>query len=179
MKRMTMKSPTKYMEELHQYRLISWLTLSQDGLGVDLDVSSTRRHLWIFQHFGHLEIQNYMLYYQVNNWPRQRKNTVHPVRQMKKKFQTLFEMLAYLDLKRYDIRYFKIEFTNGWVFKEQPYINLHLITSSTEERNELLTLLFALSAIKKPDLCSLKNGSTYRVVSDTYGQEIEEFVFDL
>ena len=66
--------------------------------------------------------------------------------------------------------------------KEEWMRGLTFLTAAaditTEERNELLTLLFALSAIKKPDLCSLKNGSTYRVVSDSNGQEIEEFVFD-
>ena len=66
-------------------------------------IYNTRSTLWILRHFKDLTISNKNICYQVNNGHRQRKNTKHLYRWMRKKFSNTAEFLDYLDTKNYDI----------------------------------------------------------------------------
>ena len=112
--------------------LIGGIELFSDKKSFSVDVD-TKTNLWLLMHFKHLEIKSKTLVYQVNKGIRQRKNTVYPIRKMRKKFKNTSELLEYIDLKPYDIYNLEIEFTNGWKIKQQPSVQFHFYTSSTKE----------------------------------------------
>ena len=103
------------------------------SLGID-----TVRNLWLLLHFKDLEIKNKIIYYQVDNGIRQRKNTKHPIRKMRKPHKNTAELIEYLSDKPYRLIKLELEFTNGWAIKQLPYIELRFYTNSTQERDELI-----------------------------------------
>ena len=96
--------------------------------------------------------------YQINNGPRQRKNTKHPSRWMKKKFNNTAEFLDYLDTKSYDIHYIEFDFTNNWNIKEEMNQFLNLTTNSLVERDELIKKLLDVAGINERDKNKLISG---------------------
>lgn len=142
-------------------KLFSNIELLSNHKSFKLFVGSTRTNLWLLIHFKHLEISNYKIQYQVNNGVRQRKNTEHPKRWMKKQFTNTAELLEYLSGKSYDLHYIEIEFKNGWKIKEQPQIEFYFYTNNMEERNELIDKLLGLAGIEIKDKSVLIPNITY------------------
>ena len=124
--------------------IIHSLELFSDKKSFSLDVGSTRCNLWLLIHFKHLKIKNKRIIYRINNGYRQRKSTVHPVRTMRKNFETTAQFLTYLATKSYDLLYFEFEFTNGWKIKERPQTEYYFYTNSTQERNDLINKFFLI-----------------------------------
>ena len=90
------------------YKLFRSIDILDDkSLTVLMD--NTRSNLWILRHFKDLTISNKNICYQVNNGHRQRKNTKHPYRWMRKKFCNTAEFLDYLDTKAYEIHHIEFE----------------------------------------------------------------------
>ena len=118
--------------------------LNDKSLTVLMD--NTRSNLWILRHFKDLTISNKNICYQVNNGHRQRKNTKHPYRWMRKKFSNTAEFLDYLDTKAYDIHYIEFEFTNGWHIKETSNAFIDFHTNSIQVRDELQKKLLEIGA---------------------------------
>lgn len=166
------------MEQFHQFRLISWIKLNEEENDIEIQVGSTRHQFWILQHFGYLELSSYDLLYKIDNGPWQRKKSKPPIQRMRKKFQNLFELLAYLDIKQcYDICHFQCQFTNGWKVKLIPFIDFKFITNKKSERNQLLRTLLHISAISSQKIRHLKSGY-YEVKTDKDGQYLSEHSFD-
>lgn len=140
--------------------LIGGIELFSDKKSFSVDVD-TKTNLWLLMHFKHLEIKSKTLVYQVNKGIRQRKNTVYPIRKMRKKFKNTSELLEYIDLKPYDIYNLEIEFTNGWKIKQQPSVQFHFYTSSTKERDELIHKLIGISGQGAIDILSLEENISY------------------
>ena len=126
------------------------------SLGID-----TIRNLWILLHFKDLEIKNKTIYYQVDNGIRQRKNTKHPIRKMRKPLKNTAELIEYLSNKPYRLRKLELEFTNGWKVKQRPYIELGFYTNSTKERNELINKLLNIAGQGPIDVSKLDINYTY------------------
>ena len=80
-----------------------------DDKSLTVLMDNTRSNLWILRHFKDLTISNKNVCYKVNNGHRQRKNTKHPYRWMRKKFSNTAEFLDFLDTKAYDIHYIEYE----------------------------------------------------------------------
>ncbi len=97
-------------EIFHQYRLIEGLKIHENECSFELDMGNNRHHLWVLQHLGHLGIAKHEIDYQINRSFRQRKQTDYPVRRMRNHFKNTFELLNYLNNKRYDIHRFKLQF---------------------------------------------------------------------
>ena len=125
--------------------IINSLELLSDKKSFALDVRSTRANLWLLIHFKLLKIKTYKILYRINNGARQRNSTVHPIRTMRKKFDTTDQFLTYIGNKSYDLLYVEFEFTNGWKIKEQPQIKFYFYTNSTKERDELIHKFFLIS----------------------------------
>jgi hypothetical protein len=124
--------------------LIHSIELLSDQKSFSMGVQSTRSNLWLLLHFKHLTIKNKRIIYRINNGFHQRKSTVHPVRTMRKNFDTTAQFLSYVATKSYDLLYFEFEFTNGWKIKERPQTEYCFYTNATEERNELIHKLFLI-----------------------------------
>lgn len=146
-----------------QEKLISSITLLSNHKSFKIFVGSTRTNLWLLIHFKYLEISNYKIQYQVNNGERQRKNTEHPKRWMKKQIGNTAELLEYLSSKSYDLHYIEIEFTNGWKIKEQPQIEFNFYTNSVEERDELIDKLLGIAGLEIKDKSVLTPNITYLI----------------
>ena len=134
------------------------LLSNQKSLRVGMD---TINNLWILMHFKELKIKSKKICYQVNTGIRQRKNTVHPKRWLKKPFESTSELLGYLCGKQYDIHHLDIEFTNGWRIKEHPHHEFLFYTTSVEDRNTLLNKLVFVSGFDPIDIPSLKQNISY------------------
>lgn len=124
--------------------LIHSLELLSDQKSFSMGVHSTRSNLWLLLHFKYLTIKNKRIIYRINNGFHQRKSTVHPVRTMRKNFETTAQFLSYVATKSYDLLYFEFEFTNGWKIKERPQTEYYFYTNSTQERDELIHKLFLI-----------------------------------
>lgn len=122
---------------------------NQKGLLVMLD--NTRSNLWVLRHFRDLTISKMKVCYQINNGQRQRKNTKHPRRWMKKKFSNTADFLDYLDTKSYDIHYVEFDFTNNWNIKEEMNQFLNLTTNSLVERDEIIKKILAVAGINESE----------------------------
>ena len=140
--------------------LFGGIELFSDKKSFSMHVN-TKTNLWLLFHFKHLEIKSKTLLYQVNNGYRQRKNTVHPIRKMLKKFKNTTELLEYIDIKPYDIRNLEIEFTNGWKIKQLPRVQFYFYTNSTKERDELIHKLIGISGQGAIDILSLEENISY------------------
>jgi hypothetical protein len=165
-------------EIFHQYRLIEGLKIHENECSFELDMGNNRHHLWVLQHLGNLGIAQHEIDYQINRGFRQRKQTIYPVRRMRKHFKNTFELLNYLNNKRYDIHRFKLLFTNGWIIDEWPYVALIFHTNNPSERNALLSQLFHISFIPILEIDKLQNGCSYFVKSNENGQYLEKYEFD-
>ena len=141
--------------------LISSIELLSNHKSFKLFVGSTRTHFWLLIHFKHLEISNYKIQYQVNNGVRQRKNTEHPKRWMKKQFTNTAQILEYLSAKSYDLHHIEIEFINGWKIKEQPQIEFAFYTNSTVQRDKLIDKLLGVAGLELKDKSALTPNITY------------------
>jgi len=135
--------------------LISDIALLSNHKSFSLGVDTTR-NLWLLLHFKELEIKNKTIIYQVDNGIRQRKNTNHPIRKMRKTYKNTAELLEYLSDKPYVIRQLELEFTNGWKIKQRPYIELLFYTNSTQERNQLIDKLLRIAGQGPIDISKLK-----------------------
>ena len=140
--------------------LISDIELFSNDKSFSLWVD-TKINLWLLLHFKNLEIKSKTLIYQINNGYRQRKSTLHPQRKMQKKHKNTAELLDYLGTKSYDICQLEIEFTNGWKIKQRPSIQFCFYTNSTEERDELIDKLLAISGQGPIDLYNLEPNFIY------------------
>lgn len=164
-------------DSLHHYQLFDSIQL-QDDCSFHLDIGHTRHHLWILQYFGHLEIESVHIKYKVSKSIRQRKNTVHPIRNLRDRFNNTFELCTYLHSKFYDILRFRIEFTNGWKIEDWPaFIAWRFTTNNLPERDALIAQLFQIAAIPAQNLKVLETGKTYMIKAGNQGQYIEEYVF--
>lgn len=126
------------------------------SLGLD-----TTRNLWLLLHFKDLEIKNKNIYYQVDNGIRQRKNTKHPVRKMRKSLKNTAELIEYLKDKPYRLIKLELEFTNGWAIKQLPYVELRFYTNSTKERDELIYRLLNVAGQGPIDVSKLEINYSY------------------
>ena len=137
-------------------------------LGID-----TTRNLWLLLHFKDLEIKNKTIYYQVDNGIRQRKNTKHPIRKMRKPHKNTAELIEYLSDKPYSIIKLELEFTNGWKIKQRPCIELGFYTNSTGERDELVNRLLKIAGQGPIDLSQLDFNFSYYFKSETELNKID------
>jgi cytolysin (calcineurin-like family phosphatase) len=79
-------------EIFHQYRLIEGLKILENECSFELDMGNNRHHLWVLQHLGYLDLAQHEIDYQINRGFRQRKQTIYPVRRMRKHFKNTFGM---------------------------------------------------------------------------------------
>lgn len=138
------------------------------SLGVD-----TVRNLWLLLHFKDLEIKNKTIYYQVDNGIRQRKNTKHPIRKMRKPLKNTAELIEYLSDKPYSIIKLELEFTNGWKIKQRPCIELGFYTNSTKERDNLINKLLNIAGQGPIDVSELDFNYSYYFKSETELKKID------
>ena len=131
------------------------------SLGID-----TMRNLWFLLHFKDLEIKNKTIKYQVDNGMRQRKNTKHPIRKMRKAHKNTAELIEYLSDKPYKIIKLELEFTNGWKIKQRPYIELGFYTNSTQERDALINKLLNIAGQGPIDVSKLNINFSYYFKSE-------------
>lgn len=146
-------------------RLITSLELLSNHKSFILSLDNAREKLWLLLHLKDLSIEQYKLFYQVNNGVRQRPNTVHPVRQMKKKFDDTSQLIHYLNQKSYDILKLEIAFSNGWLFKEASNHYFTFYTNSVLERDNLIKKLMQVAGYDKVSLDTLKPNITYLINS--------------
>ena len=138
------------------------------SLGVD-----TIRNLWLLLHFKDLEIKNRAIYYQVDNGIRQRKNTKHPIREMRKPLKNTAELIEYLRDKPYRLIKLELEFTNGWAIKQLPYVELRFYTNSTQERDDLINKLLNIAGQGPIDVSQLDINFSYYFKSETELNKID------
>jgi hypothetical protein len=167
-----------FSELFHQYRLIEGLRLHEREGSFMLDLVNNRQQLWVLIHLGHLEIAHHEIDYQIIRGFRQRKQTINPIRRMRKHFKNIFELFNYLHNKRHDIHRFKLILSNGWVIDELPYIALIFHTNNLTERNALLSQFFQLSGLPISTIDTLETGSSYAVKMNENGQYLEKYEFD-
>lgn len=146
--------------------IINSLELLSDKKSFALDVRSTRTNLWLLIHFKHLKIKTYKILYRINNGARQRNSTVHPIKAMRKNFDTIDQFLTYIGNKSYDLLYIEFEFTNGWKIKEQPQIKFYFYTNSTKERDELIHKFFLISGQEPIQIENLIENVSYYYNAD-------------
>ena len=162
-------------------RLITSLELLSNHKSFIISLDNAREKLWLLLHLKDLSIEQYKLFYQVNNGIRQRPNTVHPVRQMKKKFDDTPQLIHYLNQKSYDILKLEITFSNGWVFREASNHYFTFYTNSVLERDKLIKKLMQVAGYEKVSLDNLKPNITYLInpidhfVDLELGENADEF----
>ena len=140
--------------------LINSIELFSNHKSVSLGID-TVRNLWLLLHFKDLEIRNKTIYYQVDNGIRQRKNTKHPIRKMRKPLKNTAELIEYLRDKPYRLIKLELEFTNGWVIKQLSYIELRFYTNSTKERDKLINRLLNIAGQGPIDVSQLEINYSY------------------
>ena len=140
--------------------LISTIELYSNHKSFSLGID-TMRNLWFLLHFKDLEINNKTIYYQVDNGIRQRKNTKHPIRKMRKTHKNTAELIEYLSDKPYNILKLEIEFTNDWKIRQKAYSELMFYTNSTDERNQLILRLLNVAGQGPIDVSKLEVNYTY------------------
>tara|TARA_B100000963_G_scaffold358358_1_gene382825 strand:- start:869 stop:1528 length:660 start_codon:yes stop_codon:yes gene_type:complete len=141
--------------------LIESLELLSDQKSFVLGIANAKKKIWLLLHLKNLKIKTYKLHYRVNNGIRQRAKTVHPIRQMRKKFSSTAQLLGYLNYKSYDLLYIEIFFENGWSFKEQSNHYFSFYTNSIHERNELINKFTKIAGYELVPLKDLSLNITY------------------
>ena len=154
--------------------LIDGIELYSDRKSFSLGVD-TVRNLWLLLHFKDLEIKNKLIYYQVDNGIRQRKNTKHPIRKMHKSHKNTTQLIKYLSNKAYRLRKLELEFTNGWAIKQFPYVELRIYTNSTKERDRLINKLLNIAGQGPIDISKLEINFPYYFESEA---ELKKIGFD-
>ena len=154
--------------------LIDGIELYSDRKSFSLGVD-TVRNLWLLLHFKDLEIKNKLIYYQVDNGIRQRKNTKHPIRKMRKSHKNTAQLIKYLSNKAYRLRKLELEFTNGWAIKQFPYVELRIYTNSTKERDRLINKLLNIAGQGPIDISKLEINFPYYFESEA---ELKKIGFD-
>lgn len=152
--------------------LINTIELYSDHKSFSLGIDTTR-NLWLLLHFKDLEIKNKIIYYQVDNGIRQRKNTKHPIRKMRKPLKNTTELIEYLSDKPYSIIKLELEFTNGWKIKQRPCIELGFYTNSTQERDDLINKLLNIAGQGPLDVSQLEFNFSYYFKSETELKKID------
>lgn len=152
--------------------LISTIQLYSNHKSFSLGIDTTR-NLWLLLHFKDLEIKNKTIYYQVDNGIRQRKNTKHPIRKMRKPLKNTAELIEYLSDKPYSIIKLELEFTNGWKIKQRPCIELGFYTNSTQERDDLINKLLNIAGQGPIDVSQLEFNFSYYFKSETELKKID------
>lgn len=142
-------------------RLIESLELLSNQKSFVLGIANARQKLWLLLHLKSLKIKTYKLHYRVDNGIRQRANTVHPIRQMRKKFSSTAQLLDYLYYKSYEILYIEIFFENGWSFKEQSNHYFSFYTNSIHDRNDLINKFMKIAGHDEVSFKDLKLNITY------------------
>lgn len=142
-------------------RLIESLELLSNQKSFVLGIVNARQNLWLLLHLKSLKIKTYKLHYRVNNGIRQRAKTVHPIRQMRKKFSCTAKLLDYLEDKPYELLYLEIFFENGWSLKEQSNFYFRFYTNSIHERNDLINKFMKLAAQDEVPFKDLSLNITY------------------
>ena len=154
--------------------LIDGIELYSDRKSFSLGVD-TVRNLWLLLHFKDLEIKNKLIYYQVDNGVRQRKNTKHPIRKMRKSHKNTAQLIRYLSNKAYRLRKLELDFTNGWTIKQFPYVELRIYTNSTKERDRLINKLLNIAGQGPIDVSKLEINFPYYFESEA---ELKKISFD-
>lgn len=152
--------------------LIDGIELYSDRKSFSLGVD-TIKNLWLLLHFKNLEIKSKIIYYQVDNGIRQRKNTKHPIRKMRKPLKNTTELIEYLSDKPYSIIKLELEFTNGWKIKQRPCIELGFYTNSTQERDDLINKLLNIAGQGPIDVSQLEFNFSYYFKSETELKKID------
>lgn len=142
-------------------RLIESLELLSNQKSFVLGIANARQKLWLLLHLKSFEIKTYKIHYRVNNGIRQRAKTVHPIRQMRKKFSSTAQLLDYLYYKSYELLYLEIFFENGWSFKEQSNYYFSFYTNSIHERNDLINKFMKIAGHDEVSLKGFKLNITY------------------
>ena len=157
-------------------RLIESLELLSNQKSFVLGIANARQKLWLLLHLKSLKIKTYKLHYRVDNGIRQRAKTVHPIRQMRKKFQSTAQLLDYLENKSYDLLYLEIFFENGWSFKEQSNHLFRFHTNSMQERNDLINKFMKIADHDEVSFKDLKLNITYFLSSlgEFYDLDLDE-----
>lgn len=140
--------------------LINSIELYSNHKSFSIEVD-TDRNLWLLLHFKVLEIKHKTIYYQVDNGVRQRKNTKHPIRKMRKPLKNTAELIEYIRDKPYRLIKLELEFTNGWAIKQLPYVELRFYTNSTKERGELINRLLNIAGQGPIDVSQLEINYLY------------------
>lgn len=140
--------------------LISTIELYSNHKSFSLGID-TMRNLWFLLHFKDLKIKNKTIYYQVDNGIRQRKNTKHPIRKMRKAHKNTAELIEYLSDKPYSIIKLELEFTNDWKIRQKAYSELIFYTNSIEERDALINKLLKVAGQGSIDLSKLEINFSY------------------
>lgn len=154
--------------------LIDGIELYSDRKSFSLGVD-TVRNLWLLLHFKDLEIKNKLIYYQVDNGVRQRKNTKHPIRKMRKSHKNTAQLIRYLSNKAYRLRKLELDFTNGWTIKQFPYVELRIYTNSTKERDRLINKLLNIAGQGPIDISKLEINFPYYFETEA---ELKKISFD-
>ena len=154
--------------------LIDGIELYSDRKSFSLGID-TVRNLWLLLHFKDLEIKNKLIYYQVDNGVRQRKNTKHPIRKMRKSHKNTAQLIRYLSNKSYRLRKLELDFTNGWTIKQFPYVELRVYTNSTKERDRLINKLLNIAGQGPIDISKLEINFPYYFESEA---ELKKIGFD-
>ena len=142
-------------------RLFESLELLSNQNSFVLGVANARQKLWLLLHLKSLKIKTFKLHYRVDNGIRQRANTVHPIRQMRKKFSNTAQLLNYLQGKAYELLFLEIFFDNGWSFKEQSNHLFRFHTNSIQERNDLINKFMKIAGHDQVPFKDLKLNITY------------------
>ena len=142
-------------------RLFESIELLSNQKSFVLGIANARQKLWLLLHLKSLEIKTYKIHHRVNNGIRQRAKTVHPIRQMRKKFSSTAQLLDYLDYKSYELLYLEIFFENGWSFKEQSNHLFTFYTNSIQERNDLINKFMKIAGHDEVSFKDLKLNITY------------------
>lgn len=140
--------------------LINSIELYSNHKSFSMEVD-TDRNLWLLLHFKVLEIKHKTIYYQVDNGVRQRKDTKHPIRKMRKPLKNTAELIEYIRDKPYRLIKLELEFTNGWAIKQLPYVELRFYTNSTKERGELINRLLNIAGQGPIDVSQLEINYLY------------------
>ena len=115
----------------------------------------------ILIHFKDLKIYYMNLRYQKKNIKKKKRKKVYPQQKMRLFFDNTIGLLTYLSSKKYNINYFDIRFTNGWVIRKNWFDELEFITNNTIERNSLLEKLITISGQGPIDINLLKINNKY------------------
>ena len=142
-------------------RLFESIELLSNQKSFVLGIANARQKLWLLLHLKSLKIKTFKLHYRVDNGIRQRANTVHLIRQMRKKFSNTAQLLDYLEDKAYELLYLEIFFENGWSFKEHSNHYFTFYTNSIHDRNDLINKFMKIAGHDEVSFKDLKLNITY------------------